>query len=527
MAGSPSGEPARPPRPWAVAGLLTAIGIYIWCVGGLATTAYRVYLASFDLALYDQAVWLVAHGRWPLSSIFGNTLMATHLQPFVLPLAALYRLAPGPQTLIWVEVVAVALGAVPVYLLARSLTRSDLAAFAWALVYVNYPAAQYLVLHDFHFQPLAVPLFLCAVWLANERRWRPMAAMLVLAAGTQEDAGLAIAGFGLGLVALGQRRIGAWTAVAGLAYTLVAVKLVMPRFSPQGHETYYVGMYFGHLGQSLTDVMLSPLLRPAAWWGSLAQPVNARLLVALLGPVAFLTLAKPSWALGALGTLYFNLLGTFWATHTIENHYQGFVIPFVFAAAVGGGAWLSARLAQAGARPAVAWATPPLLALFCTLAMPQLETAWAAPATGGGYTPWFPAVPTSPLRRPRQEAAWRRNHPWAAECDRLVARIGPEDSVSAPPRLLHHVSGRLRAYRFPCPFYMLLEGFETFGDFTVDRFRAGLERADVDWVLLLTQPNSPAPLDGPGYAGALAAVAAGDRYELVEDTGALRLYRRR
>ncbi|MCZ7599400.1 MAG: DUF2079 domain-containing protein [Gammaproteobacteria bacterium] len=87
--------------------------------------------------------------------------------------------------------------------MARRLTRSDTCATVWAWLYLSYPPLGRMLLHDFHFEPLALPCFVAAILFAHRQRWRAMAVWLALAALAKEDVGLVIAGFGLGLACSG------------------------------------------------------------------------------------------------------------------------------------------------------------------------------------------------------------------------------------------------------------------------------------------------------------------------------------
>lgn len=497
-------------RPWTVALAAAAAAVFAWTVGGLAVAGWRLYITSWDLAIFDQAAWLTAHLQPPYLTTRLMPLWGHHLNLALLPLALLYRLVPGPPTLLWVQTGALVLGAVPLFRLAHRRTGSDLVALGWVLVYFANPALQYLALHDFHFEPLALPCFLCAIEAADDERWRPMAGWLLLAALAKEDAGLAIAGFGATLALLGQRRIGLLTAAAGLGYSVLAIKVILPHFAA-GAGPFYLGQYFGHLGDSLPAIALAPLLRPGAVAEALFQPANGRLLLDLLVPLAGLCLLRPKWLLGAAPHLWLNLVGGFWVTHTIHYHYQGFPFPFLFVAAVLGGATASDWLAAHGARPAVARATPVVLALLGTFLIP-----WLLPGQVSG-------APTSPLRQPAQLAAWRADRGWRDEADRLVARIPADASVAASLLLLDHVSGRREAYLFPNPFETVLESLDA--EFDPVAFQAGLAAGPVEYVLVRPSTGNSTPLTAEDYAAAVAALAESDRYERIGGE-TVQLYRR-
>jgi len=503
-----------PPRPAAVACLVTAMLVFAWGIGTLAIGRLRLHVATWDLAIFDQACWLLSHGQGMFLTTRNMPIFEHHLNLWLLPLAVLYRFAPGPATLLVVQTLAATVAAIPLFALARRLTRSDAVATVWALLYLSYPPLGKMLLHDFHFEPLALPCFVTAILFAHQERWRAMAVWLALAAMAKEDVGLVIAGFGLGLACSGHRKVGAITAACGLGYTLVAMKLIMPLFAAERAEAFYTDIFFGHLGHSLPQVALSPILRPQVFFGSLFGAGNGTLLLALLAPFAGLSLLRPAWLLGALPTLTLNLVSNFFATHSTDYHYQGFVLPFVVCSAVGGAAWLADRLTDRGVRRTTALAVPTALAAM---------GVWLGPALLPNV---LPAAVISPLRPPGHYlAVWARSRAWATEFDQVAAQIPPDAAVSATMQLLPSFSGRREAYYWPSPFVTLIPGFEAEADFDAADLDARVRERPVDW--LAVQVKAGPPLSQERHDRLLAAVERSGLYERVLDRAEVRVYRRR
>ena len=133
----------------------------------------------------------------------------------------------------------VALGAVPVFLLARKHLGSEWAGLGFALVYLLYPPTQWLVVDDFHPVAFATPLLLGAIWFLDEERLLPFALFAGAACLTKEQIGLVVAMLGIWFaVAHGRRRAGAVIAAAGVAVAIVAVAVVVPHFAPGGGSPF-------------------------------------------------------------------------------------------------------------------------------------------------------------------------------------------------------------------------------------------------------------------------------------------------
>lgn len=508
-------EPRRLPKPWVVALLVAALVSFCQVYGSLAVAKHRLFIASWDLAIYDQAVWLLAFGKGGYLTSRLIDVFAQHVQPLLWPLAALYRWLPGVPTLLWAQVVAAALGALPVFALARELSESDGVALVWAVLYLSYPAIGMLMLHDFHAEPFVLPALGAALLCAHRRRWRAYALWLALALTVKEDVGLTVGTLGLCLWLGGERRVGRLTLYGGFLYTVVMLKLVMPRVGWAGGGAWYTDEWFGHLGHGLVGVALSPLLRPGVVLHSLWTHDNLLLWIHLLVPLALLCCLKPAWFGAGLTVMFLNTVNSSWQTHRIGYQYGAPVWPLWIMAAVAGGARLTAWLGEHGVRRPVALWTPPVMALLGTWCLPAI-----APATCAGPL-------ATPLNYQAALAYWAGTRPWAAAGDRLVAMIPPGDSVAATMRPLTKVSGREHAYLFPSPFVYGLDRGPALTNLSAEALREGLAQRPVDWVLVEPDPALKVQLSPEKYALAIATLASDPHYELVGDLGALRLYHHR
>ncbi len=105
-----------------------------WSVGlfAIVRSDYGDFrFARFDLGNMVQAVWSTAHGRpLEMTDATGEQIVrfASHVDPILVLLAPLWIVAPTPLTLASVQIVACALGALPVFWLARRHLSSEKAA---------------------------------------------------------------------------------------------------------------------------------------------------------------------------------------------------------------------------------------------------------------------------------------------------------------------------------------------------------------------------------------------------------------
>ena len=134
--------------------------------------------------------------------------LAAHFDPILAVFAPLWWIWPSPEMLLVVQAVAVALGALPVFWLARKHLAGDRAGLAFALVYLLYPATEWLTLNEFHPVALACPLLLFAFWYLDEDRLLLFAVFAALAMTTKEEIGLVVAGLGIWYAVRRRARVG-------------------------------------------------------------------------------------------------------------------------------------------------------------------------------------------------------------------------------------------------------------------------------------------------------------------------------
>ncbi len=331
--------------------LSLAVSAFALGFGALSMLRHASFeTGRFDLGNMAQAVWSTSHGR-PLeaTSLGGEQFvrLGAHFDPILALFAPLWWLWPSPNLLLAVQAAATALGALPVFWLARKHLGSERVALGLALAYLLSPALHWQTLSEFHPVALATPFLLFAIWYLDEQRMVPFLVFALLAVATKEHVGLAVAGLGA-WYALSRRqwRAGALAAAGGVAVSALALGLVIPHFSPEGASSFY-GRY-AHVGGSAGGVARTLLEEPATVARALTEQRDAAFLLQLLLPVLGACLAAPLLLAAALPELLLNLLSATRTQTSIHFHYSAATLPFVYAGAVLG----VARLARG--RPRVA-----------------------------------------------------------------------------------------------------------------------------------------------------------------------------
>jgi uncharacterized membrane protein len=401
---------------------------------GFAALAEIRHLAfwsgRFDLGNLTQAVWSTSHGHFlEITDLQGRQIsrLGAHFDPLVAAFAPLWRVWPNPALLLTVQAAAVAAGAIPVFLLARKHLASEWAGLAFAVVYLLYPATQWLVVDDFHPVALATPLLLAAFWYLDEDRLAPFAVVSLLACLTKEQVGFTVAAMGVWYALARRRRVaGAAIAVSGAVVSYVAVAVIVPHFAP-GAGSPFQGRYAA-VGGSLGGMAHTALSHPGRIIVAMTEARDLRYLLQLLLPLAFVPLLGMSATLIAVPELALNLLSDTATQASIDFHYTAAAIPGLIVGAVFGAARLR-RLRLDLVHP-VGRALV-VVVVACAIAL--------------GPIPLWSHVPLVQHRTAYQYRITARDHTAA----RAIGLVPHAAAVSVSNTIGAHMSDRRRVLSFP------------------------------------------------------------------------------
>jgi len=307
-------------RNWSLLALaIVLFGVYY---GAVALCQRDSFVSSLDLADVDQTMWNTVHGHF--SRMTARPAMSSrlgfHVEPLLLALVPLYAVASSAKTLILIQVIALALVAVPLYLLAADALGRPTWALAFPLLYLLSPAVHNAALSYFHPVTLGVLPALAAllcVWRGRVRAALLFSAVALLA---REDYGLWLAA--LAIIGWARTRRPVWIAagLAGLAWFLVTTLVIIPTFLTEQQSLFWDRYRFWLEG-------------PEAWrsQGFLAEKGSYLLNLLLLGGAG--ALLAPLWALPALPALGLNLLANYPLPVSLDSYYSALIAPLLLAGA--------------------------------------------------------------------------------------------------------------------------------------------------------------------------------------------------
>ncbi|HET9728137.1 MAG TPA: DUF2079 domain-containing protein, partial [Acidimicrobiia bacterium] len=317
--------------PGATVGLM--VGAYWLWFAHLTGSIHRGYGDSaFDLGLYDQGVWLLSRFHAPFVTLMGRNLFGDHTQFSLLALVPFYWLRPDATTLLTVQALLLALGAVPVYLLARRRLSNPWWAVALAAAFLVHPALGQSNLENFHPDSFLVPLLGFALYAAIEDKPRMFVAFSILCLLCKEDVALALVPIALWYALLRNRRVGLWIAAGSvgvafvMAYGVMRSLIGVPTRNAWRIPFSACGTKCG-LGRHLRDFVSTVFTDPMRVLRYLRYDNRPFYVWQLLAPTGFVFLVAPEVALTAVVVIAVNVFSTVGFQHQIGFHYSMEILP--------------------------------------------------------------------------------------------------------------------------------------------------------------------------------------------------------
>jgi uncharacterized membrane protein len=345
--------------PW-----LIALGVFAVYAAVSLSRYFQLAPGSWDLGIFTEYVRQLAHLRAPVVNIRGTgfNLLGDHFQPIVGLIAPVFLIFPSAATLLVVQALLTAVSVIPVSRAAAARLGTGAGRMIGAAYGLSW-GLQQMIDFDFHEIAFAVPLLACSLSALLRGKVRAAALWALPLVFVKEDQGFTVAALGIVIVVMSLTRAGeggrapgsrapggryrsapGWGVlliVWGLAWSLLAIAVIIPHFNPLHHYPYWTD------GGVLSPGGAHPW--PPSVLAQLGHSYLPKLWTTLLIllPVAFLALGSPL-ALVALPSLALRFVSTNAAYWGSGYHYNATVMPIVFIAAIDTLARIRASRTQPG-----------------------------------------------------------------------------------------------------------------------------------------------------------------------------------
>lgn len=343
---------------------LLAILFYIICHTIIFST-YAIlkhnafHTNTFDFGIFNQIFWSMVHNGTQINTLETSQIslhllhyehhiysvffpspkpavpinhLGVHFSLILYLFAPIYAIFQSPKTLLILQAFMLALGALPLYLIARKKTKSILFAQAISITYLLYPALFIMSVYDFHEFSFAPVLILFTLYFLETGKYKSFWIFFVLTLFIKED--LALSGLFIGLYIIlvkKEKKLGTLVFLISLIYFIATIKIFMPFFGqPYNFTDRYLEFastkYKGYTGVTY-DMITNPIHTLKVIF---FNPQKLSYIIKIFYPVIFLPFCSSMAFILILPSLLINLLSSSIPQFSIYSHYNGVIIPFLF-----------------------------------------------------------------------------------------------------------------------------------------------------------------------------------------------------
>lgn len=298
-------------------------------LGGLwqVWSFHRLGMQWFDWGHFYEVLINTLKGRFFYLDLEQGYFLATRFCISLLVLLPVAMLR-SPEIFLITGALLVASGAFVVVWCAEKLRLPENLALLCGLGFLLFPGTINMLLAQldgFHEVFLLVPVVFGA-WGCYRAGYKKTAILLwIFSLGIRETIGFMWMMWGIILIFDRKtRRDGIILAVFSAIWTILLLTVIMPSISA---HSYTHTVFFPHLGNSISEIALSPVLKPQAFWGTLFSFRNFEFWLGLLLPFLFVLCIRPFYLLALLPDLIMLSQDHRFDTQNLLRHYQ--IVPLM------------------------------------------------------------------------------------------------------------------------------------------------------------------------------------------------------
>jgi uncharacterized membrane protein len=333
--------------------LIVAIMLYTVIFSAVTILKYYSFQTyAYDLGIYNQALHMPLYN----GQLFYNTadllanpsgsLFGIHFSPILFLMLPFYMLYPFPPTILVIQTFVLALGALPVFLLAAKHLGSEKWGLALAILYLLNPALHSVNWYDFHPEAFLPALLLFSLYFFDIKKMKLFLVSLILTLASIEFAAILLVFMAFYFIIklkpwrrsqidIVKMKFAVLTIVISFVWLFMSLQVIHsinPLVSPMSGEGFW-----GEIGaKSLLDVPRQAISNPERVVQALSFDLNLKVFyfLALFGFVAFLPIFEPLIVICLLPWLITCFMSNYHPFYQFGDQYPAYVISFLFYGAV-------------------------------------------------------------------------------------------------------------------------------------------------------------------------------------------------
>lgn len=295
---------------------------------------YNFQYNAMDLGIINQVFFNSINGDFFASSIHPKSYLGDHFSPILFLFLPIYFIYQGPQTLLLIQTITLALCAWPIFLTSKKALGKNWALF-FSLVWLLNPFVHNVNLFEFSFLPFAVFFIFWAFYFYHEEKFLLFAFFCLLALSAREDAALVV--FMFSMISFFQKKKIKWLilpALLSIIYFISAIKII-DFFAQENSYKFFI--YYSWLGQNILEIIKNIVFNPSIWLYHVINFNNLIFFLGLIMPLVFLPLLSPLYLLLGLIVFFQLIMRPEGGSETLlQTHYALLLFPAIFISAIYG-----------------------------------------------------------------------------------------------------------------------------------------------------------------------------------------------
>ncbi len=292
--------------------------------------------SSWDLGIFDQAIYLISQGETPFSTLLGFHILGDHGALVLYPLGILYKYFSSTYFLFLVQSFALSISIYPLSRLSKNLKLSNLSTNTSYLAFLLYPIIFNVNIFDFHPEVLAFPVVLDLFISLKEKTLFPLWELFIkifFILSCKITNVFLIFGFGIWLLFKGFLKFGSLLISISLFWFFLIAFFLIPYFGGQDASILRQAGKFG-INENLNIDLFSLMKIIYQLFLQLFSISNLEYLILLFLPIIYILLNKKCLIIFSnfipfIPLLFVNLISDSYPMKNLVHQYSLFIVPFL------------------------------------------------------------------------------------------------------------------------------------------------------------------------------------------------------
>lgn len=317
--------------------LFLGIIAYIIILSFLSISKHQSYHSTlFDLGIFEQTLWNTSRDSLFATSLnsSGFSFLGFHASFFLILPSLIYKIFSYTETLLVLQTIFLAIGAIPVYLIALKRFKKESYALLLAFAYLLFPALGHINLFDVHEIAFAPFFVLMSFYFLEKENYKMFLPFLITSLLIKEEIAFIGIIFSVYLFfSKKNKKMALITFLLSSFWLFFSLYFIIPFFR---HAPYpHIGDKYGVLGTSVIQVIVTILTKPLFALQYIFSIPKIKFIIQIFSPLLFTSFLGGIFFIISLPILImYYLFASLPTVYSIGYQYSAFAIPIIFISSI-------------------------------------------------------------------------------------------------------------------------------------------------------------------------------------------------